>query len=118
VVFTRITKTNIKIVVFSVFLIISIVYFGNIIKLFFDTRIIDSSPEASIEQYLSSNTKEYKIINITLREQKVKFRERMYIIECVCNFKNEVNKGTQKYIVYLIEDIGWIVTKIEMIKNL
>lgn len=84
--------------------------------MFFDTRNIDSSPKASIEQYLSSNTNEFKIINITLSEKK--FRDRIYLLECVCDFKNEENRGIQRYNVYLIEDIGWIVTKIELMKNL
>ncbi|MBP1967669.1 hypothetical protein J2Z65_006941 [Paenibacillus aceris] len=112
----RITKTRIILVFFSCFLFISIVYFSNIIKLFFDTRNVDSSPEASIEQYLSSNTNEYKVINVTLSEKK--FRDRIYLLECDCNFINEKNRGIQRYNVHLIEDIGWIVTKIELMKNL
>ncbi len=108
--------TKFKLVFLGFFLLISIVYFVNYIKLFISASHIDSSPEASIEQYLRSNTNEYKIINVTLREEK--FRERIYILECDCNFRNEEHKDTQKYYVYLLQDIGWVVTKIEMIKNL
>ncbi|MDR6550761.1 hypothetical protein [Paenibacillus qinlingensis] len=107
----RLTKTRIIVVFLSCFLFISIVYFASIIKLFLDTRNVDASPEASIEHYLSSNTNEYKVINITLSEKK--FRDRIYVLECECNFKNGKNSGIQTYKVHLIEDIGWIVTKIE-----
>jgi len=112
--------TKLKLIFIGFFLLISIAYSIAysviILKLFIDASSIDSSPEASIEEYLTSNTNEYKIINVTLSEEK--FRERIYILECECNFKNEGNKGIQKYIVYLLEDLVWIVTKIETINNL
>lgn len=107
--------TKIKFAFLSFFLFISITYSVNIIKLFKDTSHIDSSPEASIKQYLRSNTNEYKIISVNLREKK--FRNRIYLVECDCNFKNEEDRGIQRYNFYLIDDLGWIVYKLEMIKS-
>ncbi|MEC0229964.1 hypothetical protein [Paenibacillus alba] len=58
--------SKIKIVFLSFVLFISIAYAVNYIKLFIDARYIDTSPEASIEQYLRSNTNGYQIKSIDL----------------------------------------------------
>jgi len=113
----KLTKLNL---IFSVaFLIvvlpILIYYLATYTKLFIDGAQIDSSPQAAIEEYLSYETHEYKIIDVTLTEEK--FRERTYTLECDCHFKNEEYKGAQKYNVHMIDDLAWIVTDIEMIKN-
>jgi heme/copper-type cytochrome/quinol oxidase subunit 1 len=113
----KLTKINVifSIAFFILFLVILLVYFVIYIKLFIDADRINSSSQGSIEEYLSYETHEYKIINVTLKEEK--FRARAYILECECDFKNEENKGTQKYDVHLIDDIVWVVTKMEKIKN-
>ncbi|WP_339276873.1 hypothetical protein MKY59_07510 [Paenibacillus sp. FSL W8-0426] len=113
----KLTKLNL---IFSVaFLIIVlpilIYYLATYIKLFTDGAQIDISPQAAIEEYLSNETHEYKIINVTLTEEK--FRARTYTLECDCHFKNEEYQGPQKYNVQLIDDLAWMVTDIEMIKN-
>ncbi|OPH57770.1 hypothetical protein BC351_04485 [Paenibacillus ferrarius] len=105
--------SKIKIVFLSFVLFILIVYSVNYIKLFLDTRHIDTSPEASIEQYLKSNTNDYQIKSINIKEQE--FRNRIYTVECDCSFKNEQNRGNQRYYFYLIDDLGWIVAKHERI---
>lgn len=76
---------------------------------------MDASPKAAIEEYLSYETHEYKITDVTLTEEK--FRARTYTLECDCHFKNEEYQGPQKYDVQLIDDLAWIVTNVEMIKN-
>ncbi|NQX66173.1 hypothetical protein HQN90_08555 [Paenibacillus alba] len=58
--------SKIKIVFLSFVLFISIAYAVNYIKLFIDARHIDTSPEASIEQYLRFNTNGYQIKSIDL----------------------------------------------------
>ncbi|MEO2202780.1 hypothetical protein ABGV42_03435 [Paenibacillus pabuli] len=113
----KITKLNfvlsiiLSIVLLSIVIVYSVIYF----RFFYEASQIDSSPEASIEQYLSYETHNYKIINITLMEEK--FREREYLLECECQFNNELNQATQKYKVHLIDDIGWVVTQMETIEN-
>lgn len=113
----KITKPNLVLsIIFSaVFLFIVIAYSVIYFKFFYEASQIDSSPEASIEHNLSYETHNYKIINISLIEEK--FRERVYLLECECNFKNEVEQGTQMYNVHLIDDIGWVVTQMKMIEN-
>lgn len=59
-----------------VFLPIMIAYFVIYIKLFIDTNRIDSSPQAAIEEYLNYETDEYKILNLTLKEEE--FRQWIY----------------------------------------
>lgn len=113
----KLTKLNLifSVAFLMIFLPILIFYLVTYIKLFIDTSQIDSSPLAAIEEYLSYETHEYKIIDVTLKEEK--FRERTYTLECECDFNNEEYKGAQKYDVHMIDDLAWIVTNIEMNKN-
>ncbi|NEW08994.1 hypothetical protein GK047_23660 [Paenibacillus sp. SYP-B3998] len=107
--------TKIKIVLLSFLLCISIAYAVKYVELFMDAGHVDASPEASVERYLNSKTKEYKIISIALREKE--FRSRIYRVECECIFKNEENRSIQRYDFYLIDDLGWIVEKYEKVES-
>lgn len=113
----KLTKLNLIFSVAFLIIVLSILtfYLVTYMKLFIDGAQIDSDPQAAIEEYLNYETHEYKIINVTLTEEK--FRARTYTLECDCHFKNEEYQGPQKYNVQLIDDLAWIVTDIEMIKN-